>query len=105
MTVAVPVATPVKLTEHVETVVDVPEGANVQLAPTVPTAVFDDVKLTEPLGAAGTVGGVVVSVTVAVHVEVAPAEIEAGLQTTAVDVLSIRTTTTVIMLDVPGLPA
>src|SRR5437867_4946098 len=40
LTVAVPGATPVKVT------VQVPDAPRVQLAPTVPTAVFDDVKLT-----------------------------------------------------------
>ena len=58
---------------------------NKQLAPTVPTAVFDDVKLTVPVGV---FAGVVVSVTVAVQVEVAPGTIVLGLQTTLVEVVS-----------------
>ncbi len=60
MTVAVPTATPVKVTEHLP-------ADKVQLAPTVPTAVFDDVKLTEPVGV---LAAFVVSATVAVQAEV-----------------------------------
>ena len=78
MTVAVPGATPVKVT------VQLPPD-NMQLAPTVPTAVLDDVKPTVPVAV---FAGVVVSVTVAVQVEVAPGTIVAGLQVTPVDVLS-----------------
>ena len=78
MTVAVPGATPVKVT------VQLPDVKR-QLATTVPTAVFDDVKLTVPVGV---FAGVAVSVTVAVHAEVPPMLIEAGLQATPVDVLS-----------------
>jgi hypothetical protein len=58
--------------------------------------VLDDVKLTEPVGV---LAGVVVSVTVAVQVEVPPGRIVAGLQATAVDVLSFAT---VIVLDAVG---
>jgi hypothetical protein len=68
-----------------------------QLAATVPTAVFEDTKFTLPVAVRE---AVVVSVTVAVHVEVPPMLIEARLQTTAVDVLSA---TTVIVFDVPEL--
>jgi hypothetical protein len=91
VTVAEPGATPVKAT------LQLPE-TNVQLAPTVPTAVLDDVKLTLPDGVRD---AVVVSVTVAVHVEVPPMLIEAGLHATTVEVLSF---TTVIVPDVPELP-
>jgi len=90
VTVAEPAVRPVKVTMQLETVVDVAgEGDNVQLAPTVPTTVLDDVKLTVPLGAAVAVGGLVVSVTVAVQVDVPPMLIDAGLQTTAVEVMSL----------------
>ncbi len=54
-------------------------------------------KLTEPVAI---LEAVVVSVTVAVHVEVPPMLIEAGAQDTAVVVLSF---TTVIVPDVPEL--
>jgi len=79
LTVAVPVGpTLVKVTAQLPDV-------KRQLAPTVPIAAFDDVKLTVPVGV---FAGVVVSVTVAVHVEVAPGIMVFGLQATAVDVLS-----------------
>ena len=79
MTVAVPIATPVKVVAHF------PED-RVQLAPTVPTAVSEDVKLTVPVGV---FEAVVVSVTVAVQVEVALGAIVLGLQATTVEVLSL----------------
>ena len=85
-----PAATPVKV------VVQWPDDS-VQLAPTVPTAVFDEVKLTVPVGV---LEAVVVSVTVAVHVDVPPGAIELGVQATAVEVLSLAT---VIVFDVPVL--
>ncbi len=78
MTVTDPTATPVKLAAQL------PDN-NVQLALTVPTAVLDDTKLTEPVGV---FAGVVVSETLAVQVEVAPGTIVLGLQTTLVEVLS-----------------
>lgn len=81
MTVAVPEATPVKMTVHLP-------ALSVQLEPTVPTAVFEEVKLTLPVG---TLEAVVVSVTVAVQVDPAPGAIDAGLQATAVEVLSFVT--------------
>jgi hypothetical protein len=90
----VPAATPVKVTVQREMVVDVDgEGDKVQLASTVPTAVFDDVKPTEPLGAAVAAGGLVISVTVAVQVIVPPGTIVVGAvpQTTPVDVASFTT--------------
>jgi hypothetical protein len=65
----------------------------VQLAPTVPTAVFDDVKVTEPVGV---FDRDVVSATVAVQVEAPPGTTVAGLQATPVDVLSLLVTLTVI---------
>ncbi len=87
VTVAVPVATPVKATEQVP-------DTRVQLAATVPTAVFEDTKVTVPVGV---FAGVVVSETVAVQVEVAPIPILFGLQTTAVEVLSATRGLTVIV--------
>jgi hypothetical protein len=92
VTVAVPAATAVKLTEQL------PVADRVQLAPTVPTAVLDETKLTVP---DGVFAATVVSVTVAVQVEVEPTVIEAGLHATAVEVLSL----TVIAFDTPELPA
>jgi hypothetical protein len=56
-----------------------------QLAVTVPTAVFDDTKATAPVGM---FVGVVVSLTVAVQVECPVGTIVPGLQATAVDVVS-----------------
>src|SRR5438552_16345407 len=82
VTVAVPAATPVKATEHL------PEDRK-QLAPTVPTAVSEEVKLTTPVGV---FEAVVVSVTVAVQVETPVGTIEPGLQATLVEVLSLVTT-------------
>ena len=83
VTVAVPVVTPAKETVHLP-------ADKVQLAPTVPTAVLDEVKLTLP---PGVFAGVVVSVTVAVHVESAAGTIVLGLQATLVAVLSLAATT------------
>jgi hypothetical protein len=80
VTVAVPTATLVKVTEQLAVVAD--KG---QLAPTVPTAVFDGVKLTEPVGV---LEAVVVSVTEAVQVEIPPGTIVLGLQATTVLVVS-----------------
>jgi hypothetical protein len=99
VTVAVPAATPVKVTEQL---VGLTVPVRVQLAPTVPTAVLDETKLTVPGGA---VGVVKVSVTVAVQLVVPPALIVVGgvPQTTAVDVGCV--TMTLIVLDMPKLPA
>jgi hypothetical protein len=58
---------------------------------------LDEVKLTVPVGM---FDATLVSVTVAVQVEVPPTTIDARLQATLVDVLSL----TVIELDVPELP-
>jgi hypothetical protein len=81
VTVAVPTATPVKVTEQL------PVADRMQLVPTVPTAVFDETKVTVP---DGVFAATVVSVTVAVQLEVVtPTVIEAGVQATLVDVLSI----------------
>ena len=88
MTVADPAATPVNITEQL------PVESNVQPAPTVPTAVFDDVKLTLPVGV---LAAFVVSATAAVQVEVPPVLMEAGLHTTIVEVLSRDETVTVIV--------
>ncbi len=79
VTVAVPGATPVKIALQVPPL-------KVQLAATVPTAVLDEVNVTVPVGV---LAGVVVSATVAAHVEVPPMLMEARLQTTVVDVLSL----------------
>ncbi len=91
MTVALPGATPVKLTEQLPTV-------RAQLAPTVPTAVFDETKVTVPVAV---LAAFVRSVTVAVQVDAAPMLMLAGVQATAVDVVSLAT---VIAPDVPALP-
>jgi len=85
VTVAVPTATPVKVTVHL------PDD-KVQLAPTVPTDVFEDTKLTVPLGV---FDADVVSVTVAVQAEVPVGAIVLGLQATAVDVSSLLVAVTV----------
>jgi hypothetical protein len=89
VTVAVPTATPVKVAEQLVTpaVVD-----KVQLVSTVPTAVFEETKLTLPVGA---LAAVVVSATVAVQVEVPVGTIVPGVQATPVDVLSLPVTVTV----------
>jgi hypothetical protein len=79
VTVKPPEATPVTVT------VQLPD-AKVQLAPTVPTVVSDEVKLTEP---DGTFDGVVVSPTVTVHVEVPPRATMDGLHETLVEVVSL----------------
>ena len=81
VTVAVPADTPVK------TAVQLPD-TKVQLAATVPIALFDDTKFTVPVGV---FAGIVVSVTTAVQVEVPPMLMLLGLQATAVDVLSSGT--------------
>jgi len=85
VTVAEPEATPVNATVHEPPV-------NEQLATTVPTVVSDEVKLRLP---PGTFEAVVVSVTVAVHVEVPVGTIVVGLQPTLVDVLSLPVAVTV----------
>jgi hypothetical protein len=73
----------------------------VQLAPTVPTVVSDEVKITVP---DGVFVGVVVSETVAAQVEVPPMLIEDGVQDTEVEVLSRGAGVTVIVPEVPELP-
>jgi hypothetical protein len=82
--VAVPAATPVNFAVHMP-------DESVQLAATVPAAVFEDVKVTVPVGM---LEGVVVSVTVAVHVEAPVGMIVAGVHTITVDVVSNVTTGT-----------
>ena len=94
MTVAVPVATPVKVTEQLVTLAVVDKA---QLAPTVPTLVFEETKLTLPVGE---LVGVVVSATVAVQVEVPVGMIVLGLQATPVVVLSLPVTVTVMVAEV-----
>jgi len=91
VTVAVPGATPVKATEQLP-------ANNVQLDPTLTTAVFDEVKVTEPVGV---FDGLVVSVTVTVQVPVCPGATTLGLQATTV---SANSCTTEIVFDVPVLP-
>ncbi len=88
MTKAVPGKTPVKVT------VQLPDVKG-QLAPTVPTAVFDDMKVTEPVGV---LAAFVVSVTVALQLEVPPMLMLAGAQETLVDVLSIFPTLAVTIV-------
>ena len=78
MTVAVPGPTAAKVTEHWPAV-------SVQLVPTVPTEVSDEVKLTVALGVLSVF---VMSVTVTVHVDVSVAVIVLGVQETLVDVVS-----------------
>ena len=95
VTVAEPAATPVKRTEQL------PVESNAQLAPTVPTVVSDEVKLTLPVGV---FAAFVVSITVTVQVEVVPTGIEEGLQLTLVEVLSKAVTVTVIVAAVLVLP-
>jgi hypothetical protein len=85
VTVAVPTATPVNVTVHL------PDD-KVQLAPTVPTEVFEDTKLTVP---PGVFDAVVVSATVAVQVEIPVGTMLLGLHATAVEVLSLLVTVTV----------
>jgi hypothetical protein len=92
LTVAEPAATQVKVTVHV------PVPPNVQLAATVPTAVFDDVNVTVPLGVMAV--PTLVSVTVAVHVDAPPMLMLDGAQETLVDVDRLFT---VIVFDVPML--
>ena len=91
--VAEPAATPVKITEQLVTLAVVDR---VQLAPTKPTPAFDETKLTLPVGA---LPGVVVSATVAVHVETPVGTIVPGLQATPVDVLSLPVTVTVMVAE------
>ncbi len=91
MTVAVPAATPVNVTEQLVTLAVVD---NVQLAPAVPTPAFDETKLTLPVGA---LAAIVVSATVAVQVEVPDGIIVLGLQATPVDVLSFPVAVTVMV--------
>jgi hypothetical protein len=76
VTVAVPKAAPVKVTAQLAAPTTVVAN-NEQLAPTEPTVVFDEMKLTVPVGVVGLVD---VSVTVAVHVEVASGRIKLGAQ-------------------------
>ena len=65
--------------------------SRVQLAPTVPTVVSDDVKLTLP---DGIFEAVVVSVTATEQDEVPVGTMEAGVQLTLVEVLSCEETVT-----------
>jgi hypothetical protein len=92
VTIAEPGATPVNAT------VQLPDDERTQLPPTVPTLESDEVNVIVP---DGVLVEVVVSETVTVQVEVPPILIEAGLQTTLVEVASC---TTVIVPDVPELP-
>ncbi len=70
-----------------------------QLAPTVPTAVFDDVKVTEPVAV---LAAFVVSVTVALQLDVPPMLMLAATQETLVDVLSRTLLTTLAVTIVSG---
>ncbi len=69
----------------VKSAVQVPAVVSVQLVPTVPTVVLEDVKLTVPVGV---FAAFVVSVTVAVQVDVPPTLMLAGLHATPVEVMS-----------------
>ena len=69
-----------------------PVESRVQLAPTVPTVVSDEVKLTLP---DGIFEAVVVSVTATEQDEVPVGTMEAGVQLTLVEVLSCEETVTV----------
>ena len=93
VTVAVPGLTPVKAA------VQLPPD-KMQLAATVPTAVFEDTKVTLPVAVRE---AVVVSVTVAVHVEIPPMLIEARLQLTVVDVLPTVLVTVTVAAELTGL--
>jgi hypothetical protein len=95
VTVAEPGATPVNVTEQL------PVESRVQLAPTVPTVVSDELNVTLP---DGIFDMEVVSETVAVQVEVPPMLMLAGAQDTEVEVLSRTTAVTVIVPEVPELP-
>ena len=87
MTIAEPGATAVKMTEQLP-------DTRLQLAPTVTTAIFDEVKLTV---AVGVFAGVVVSETEAIQVEAPLMLIEAGAQETVVEVLSLLVEVTVMV--------
>ena len=93
VTVAEPATRPVNITEHEPEV-------RVQLAPTLPTVMFDDANVTVPVGV---LEAVVVSAIEAVHVEVAPMPTALGLQATLVAVLSLEGTVTVTVFEVPEL--
>lgn len=94
VTVAEPGETPVKDTLQLP----LTRG---QLAPTVPTELAEDVKVTVPVGV---FAALVVSVTVAVQVEVPPMLMLAGAHETEVDVLSSGAGVTLIVPEVPELP-
>ena len=79
-----PAATPVSVTEQVP-------ATNAQLAPTVPTRVFVEARLSIP---PGILPAVVVSATVTTHVDVPVGTIIAGLQTILSEVLSLEVTVT-----------
>jgi hypothetical protein len=94
VTFAEPGETLVKVTEQL------PLADKMQLAPTVPTAILDEVKVTVPVGV---FAAFVVSVTVAVQEEVAGGRIRLGLQETAVDVLSLPVAVIAMVPEVPEL--
>src|SRR5438093_10150181 len=76
-------------------------SSRVQLVSAVPVVVLYNVKLTVP---DGVFAGVVVSETVAVQVDVPPMLIDAGAQTTVVEVLSSCPGVTLMAAEVPELP-
>jgi len=86
---AVPGATPVNVTVHAP-------ALKVHEAPTVPTGVFDEVKLTLP---PGTFEGVVVSLTVTAHAEVPVRMIVVGLQAMLIEALSLVVAVTVTVAE------
>jgi len=93
VTVAVPTATPVKVTVQLRDV-------NMQLASTVPTELLDETRLTLPVAV---FSGAVVSATFTEHEEVEPTLMLLGVQATLVEVSSFVGTVTVIVFEVPEL--
>ncbi len=77
-----------------------PADDKMQLAPTVPTTVLDETKLTVP---DGILAAFVVSATVAVMIAVQLVAPDATVQLTELTVVVVLSFTTVIMLDVPEL--
>jgi hypothetical protein len=93
VTVVEPTTRPVNITEH-------EPAASMQLAPTAPTVEFEDANVTLPVGV---LEAVVMSVTEAVQVEVAPMSIVPAVQAMLVEVLSFDGAVTVTVFEVPEL--
>jgi hypothetical protein len=98
MTIAVPDERPVNMTEQVAIPFVTPD--KVQLVPTLSIAEPEEVKVILPVGFKENVE-LVLSATVAIHVEVPSTPIMVGLQKTVVEVFAF---TTVTVPDVPELP-